>query len=47
MSTIFGKMGMDLIYHQLFIKDSTVQDYLKSSKKRYCIYGICRIQNFT
>jgi hypothetical protein len=47
MSTIFGKIGMDLLYKQLFKSDTISADnYLDVKKKSQSVYGICRIQNF-
>ena len=47
MSTIFGKIGMDLLYKELFKSDNiSAKNYLDVKKKSNSIYGICRIQNF-
>lgn len=47
MSTIFGKIGVDLVYNQLFKSENiTAINYLSIKKKSYCIYGVCKIQNF-
>jgi hypothetical protein len=47
MSTIFGKVGMDLIYKKIFKTENiSTKSYLKIKKKIFSIYGICKIHNF-
>src|SRR5690349_13771184 len=48
MSTVFGNIGMNLLYNQLFMSDTfNIKQYLSVKNNNFSIYGICRIQNFT